>query len=184
LEYPKDINEDVPDGFLKQVPKAVGLSGGGIWKVNPRADGIWSPDAAQLVAIQYSWSEVDRWLRGTLIREWLQMLRADLPELATVIDPVGKSDVKRRVDVLDAAHVRLTAPGSSRPRNTASRASARGRSVRLVMRWPRSVGTTPVRVVQGRNRRVIADRALRTCPNKSHRAGRALSESKREECSE
>ncbi len=89
LEYLKDINEDAPDGFVKQAPDAQGLSGCGIWKVNPRLDtAIGSPDSAQLAGVFHTWYDVDQLLQGTLITEWLQMLRADLPELAANIDPL------------------------------------------------------------------------------------------------
>lgn len=70
------------------MPEAPGLSGSGLWTVKPKKDAIWSPDHAQLVAVQRSWSENKRYLRGTLVREWLKMLREDIPSLASKIDPI------------------------------------------------------------------------------------------------
>lgn len=70
-----------------ELPRAFGLSGSGIWAVNPRSDGFWSPDMAQLVAIQRSWREWE-WLRGTYVSEWLLMVKEDVPELASLIEPV------------------------------------------------------------------------------------------------
>jgi hypothetical protein len=84
VEYPREMM--TAEG-VKQLPRAPGLSGSGLWTVNPRVGGIWTPDMAKLVAIQRSWTEWE-WLRGTLIREWLTMIREDLPELAGEIDPV------------------------------------------------------------------------------------------------
>ena len=76
------------DGAGK-VPKAHGLSGSGLWLVNPRQDGVWTPDLAKLVAIQHSaFGDPPEYLRGTLIREWLKMLQEDIPELASAIEPV------------------------------------------------------------------------------------------------
>jgi hypothetical protein len=91
LDWPDDVNEEAPTGWLKRAPDAPGLSGGAIWSVNSKAGALWSPDAAKVVAAQHSWARNARWLRGTLIRHWLQMVAEDLPELAAHIDPILRS---------------------------------------------------------------------------------------------
>jgi hypothetical protein len=84
LEYTREM---MTTEGPKPMPKALGLSGSGIWRVNPTANGVWSPESAQLVAVQQSWLEYE-YLRGTLIRDWLMMLREDIPALAAEIDTV------------------------------------------------------------------------------------------------
>lgn len=74
-------------GGTVPMPRAPGLSGSGLWRVNPNPSGIWSPDSARLVAVQQSWMP-DQYLRGTRIGDWLKMVREDIPELASEIDPV------------------------------------------------------------------------------------------------
>ena len=69
------------------MPPAPGLSGSGLWRVNPSGSSIWSPDSARLVAVQQSWMP-DQYLRGTRIGDWLKMVREDIPELASEIDLV------------------------------------------------------------------------------------------------
>jgi hypothetical protein len=82
IEYMREMmTTDGP----KDMPRAPGLSGSGIWTVNPTAKGVWSPESARLVAVQHSWREYE-YLRGTLIRDWLTMLREDIPALASEID--------------------------------------------------------------------------------------------------
>jgi hypothetical protein len=83
-EYP---NEMMTEGGVLPLPDAPGLSGSGLWRVNPMPGGVWTPDRAKLVAVQHSWSQNGGYLRGTLMRHWLQMLREDVPELAGEIDP-------------------------------------------------------------------------------------------------
>jgi hypothetical protein len=91
IEYMREMQ--TTDG-PKPMPRAPGLSGSGIWRVNPRANGFWSPESAQLVAVQHSWREYE-YLRGTLIRDWLTMLREDIPALASEIDPVLQPHARR-----------------------------------------------------------------------------------------
>lgn len=83
LEYPPAAN--VPGG-TKRLPKAPGLSGSGMWTINDATDSFWSPDHARLVGIEHCWMK-DEYLRGNPMREWLQMVREDIPELAPEIDP-------------------------------------------------------------------------------------------------
>lgn len=84
VHYPNAMN--TAEG-AKALPVAEGLSGCGIWVVNPREGGVWTPDRAQLAAVEGSWFEFE-WLRGTPMREWLRLVRDDIPELAAEIDPL------------------------------------------------------------------------------------------------
>lgn len=84
VEYPLEMM--TAEG-IKPTPDPKGISGGGIWLVNAGTDGIWSPDQAQLAAVERSWSKKGRFLRGNLMGEWLRMVREDIPDLATFIDP-------------------------------------------------------------------------------------------------
>jgi hypothetical protein len=82
FDYPAQMHS--AEG-VKGMPKAPGLSGSGMWVVNPRADGVWTPDLAQLAAVQGSWLPFE-WLCGTPMREWLALVRDDIGELAVEID--------------------------------------------------------------------------------------------------
>ena len=86
LDYPDAPRHEVPDHWLKRVPRAGGMSGCGIWTVRPTSAAVWSPEYAGLAAVQHSWHSEERWLRGTLIRHWLEMVREDIPALAPEID--------------------------------------------------------------------------------------------------
>jgi hypothetical protein len=84
MEYPRKAYTE--EG-LRELPKAPGLSGSGLWLLNDEQGGLWTPEHAQLIGIETCWLEFE-YLRGNPIREWLQMVREDLPELASEIDPV------------------------------------------------------------------------------------------------
>lgn len=73
-----------------EYPEAPGLSGGAIWSVNTRAHGeAWRADQAQLIGIEFAAHRARgyRYLIGQQIHIWLEMVAADLPELAPTIDP-------------------------------------------------------------------------------------------------
>lgn len=55
-----------------------GMSGGGIWSVPRKTDGVWTPEEARLIAIQSS-VESDKWryLRAIRIEPLLKMLSVD-----------------------------------------------------------------------------------------------------------
>jgi hypothetical protein len=74
LNYTRDFAADDHGNRTRQIAP-YGLSGGGIWSVPARADGIWSPTDARLVAIQSS-VEADRWryLRATRIERWVRLV--------------------------------------------------------------------------------------------------------------
>jgi hypothetical protein len=84
FEYPTEANTE--EG-RKPLPHAEGLSGCGIWLVNDEDGGVWAPDRAQLVGVEHGWLEYE-YLRGNPIRVWLEMVREDIPELASEIDPM------------------------------------------------------------------------------------------------
>ena len=84
LEYPREM---LTERGTKPLPKAPGLSGSGFWTVNASATNLWSPDHAKLVGIEHSWCQWE-YLRGGGLREWLVMIREDVPELSPHIDPV------------------------------------------------------------------------------------------------
>jgi hypothetical protein len=79
LEYPRGGNVIIghPDRAL---PKAPGISGGGVWVIDMQSPTIWSPDGARLIAIEHEWREYE-YLRGTLIRHWVELVGSELPEL-------------------------------------------------------------------------------------------------------
>jgi len=83
VEYPKAA---YTEHGLKELPVAEGLSGSGLWLLNDEQPGLWTPEHAQLVGIQNAWSKF-KYLRGNRIRDWLKMVREDIPELASEIDP-------------------------------------------------------------------------------------------------
>jgi hypothetical protein len=81
---------------VRPLPNPSGLSGSGLWTVTPRPDGIWGPDQAKLVAIDICRNvegDPQEYIRGSLIGEWLRLLRDDIPELAEHIDPVLESAI-------------------------------------------------------------------------------------------
>jgi hypothetical protein len=84
VQYPK---EAYTEAGMKALPAAPGLSGSGMWLLNDEQRGLWTPDHAQLIGIETGWLEFE-YLRGNPIREWLQMVREDIPELAPEIDPL------------------------------------------------------------------------------------------------
>jgi hypothetical protein len=75
VEYPE---HDLfgPDGAPMVGIPAPGLSGGGIWTAEVNKDGIWSPQACRLIAIEHSWAEW-KYVRGTQIQHWLALVNRD-----------------------------------------------------------------------------------------------------------
>jgi hypothetical protein len=84
MYYPSEMSS--AEG-RKSAPDPHGLSGCGLWMVNAEEGGVWTPDRAQLVGIQIS-ARPQEWLRGNLMREWLRLVRDDIPDLRAEIDPV------------------------------------------------------------------------------------------------
>lgn len=80
LDYPQEVTIPMSGEILK-VPDAPGLSGGGIWAANIRREGLWSPEFSHLIAIDISWHPDERWVRGTQVGHWIDLIRRDKPEL-------------------------------------------------------------------------------------------------------
>lgn len=59
----------------------MGFSGGGIWYVEQRARGTWTPELAKLVAIQASYCANQQYLRGTQIVAWLRLICSECKDL-------------------------------------------------------------------------------------------------------
>ncbi len=79
-----DLSVPPQDVKLPEVDLS-GVSGGGIWLEipPPRETTIWQPHA-QLIALDITIG--DKWLRGTLISNWLDLVRQHYPDLAKLID--------------------------------------------------------------------------------------------------
>ena len=66
-------------------PKLYGMSGGGIWLLESKKDQIWQPDV-KLIGIQCSVYEKGNWIRGSLIKSWLQLVAREYLDLKAHID--------------------------------------------------------------------------------------------------
>jgi hypothetical protein len=88
VEYPADGNFSRDGEPVGPPPPAPGMSGCGIWTTEANIAGVWSPDASMLLGIQYSWHQTDRWLRGTQVHHWVEMVAADLPDLRQPVDRI------------------------------------------------------------------------------------------------
>ncbi len=75
LAYPREMQTAAG---ARQAPEAPGMSGSGVWLVNSSATRVWSPDRAELVAVQRTWREYE-YLRCSPMLAWLEMLREDIP---------------------------------------------------------------------------------------------------------
>jgi hypothetical protein len=78
-----------PDGQT-EYPEAPGIGGRGVWAVNLDGHDPWRAEYAQLVGIEYAWQRVgvlDRYVKALQIQTWLEMLRDDVPEIRSEIDP-------------------------------------------------------------------------------------------------
>ena len=75
-------------GFPERLPAVHGMSGGGFWQrwtpVNDRE--LWLACDYELFAIQSSWYEPSRYIRGVQIRHWLDLVAESYPDLKPMID--------------------------------------------------------------------------------------------------
>lgn len=85
LDWPQFGNISANTGTQIDLPEPYGISGGGIWKININNGGIWSPENACMIGIEYSWKEEERWLCGNQIQHWIQLIKKDIPELSEFI---------------------------------------------------------------------------------------------------
>ena len=75
-------------GLPRRLPAVHGMSGGGFWqRWNPVEPGqMWYPCDYELFAIQSSWHEPGRYIRGIQIRHWLDLAAESYPDLKPLID--------------------------------------------------------------------------------------------------
>jgi hypothetical protein len=67
-----------------------GMSGGGMWYSPPLREEtiIWSPERMKLIGITRDYVRSREELRGVPIRQWLQLLYNDLPDIRGSIEPL------------------------------------------------------------------------------------------------
>ncbi len=82
---PPDSVDITSEKSLK-CPKLSGMSGGGIWLLRSKEGKIWQPDV-KLIGIQYSVHEKGNWIRGSLIKSWLQFVAREYLDLKAHIGP-------------------------------------------------------------------------------------------------
>jgi len=80
LDYPAAGITKLDTGEPLQLTTPHGFSGGGMWSSQMTSGEFWSPDMSQLFAIDNSWDDIQRIVRGTQIIHWLNLLRSKLPE--------------------------------------------------------------------------------------------------------
>ncbi len=68
------------------------MSGGGIWllAIGEKVDSGLVLPGIQLLAIQTSWYDRSRMLRGTLVAKWLDLVAAEYPDLRDEIDQIQR----------------------------------------------------------------------------------------------
>ena len=77
LEYP-DHDNVLEENAPSELPDAPGISGGGIWALNLNSAGLWSPDRMRLIGVEHCWSERRRYVRGSQLQHWLDMVHTDV----------------------------------------------------------------------------------------------------------
>ncbi|MCX5636459.1 MAG: hypothetical protein NTX52_02040 [Planctomycetota bacterium] len=77
---------DITSENSLKCPKLFGMSGGGIWLLESKKGQIWQPDV-KLIGIQHSVSEKGNWIRGSLIKSWLQLVARKYLDLKAHIGP-------------------------------------------------------------------------------------------------
>jgi hypothetical protein len=81
LKYPTTGTKKLDTGEPLVLTTPHGFSGGGMWSSQMKKGEVWSPSMSQLFAIENSWDDVQRIVRGTQIIHWLNLLRSKNPEL-------------------------------------------------------------------------------------------------------
>lgn len=74
------------------VPNLKGISGGGIWLLAIKTEGIWHPHS-RLIGIQVDAKQDENWLRGTLIDHWLALVEANYPALRKNISKIRRNKI-------------------------------------------------------------------------------------------
>jgi hypothetical protein len=67
-------------------PSAEGYSGSGIWLINCLQDRLWGPSQCELISIQTHWNATERWVRGTEIHRWLNLVASSYSDLKPLIE--------------------------------------------------------------------------------------------------
>jgi hypothetical protein len=85
LFIPYDVTEEmivIRPVRGNRLPNPKGASGGGIWQgVGPLKGAVWHVDKVKLVAIQSSWDEQRKYIRGVQIKQWVRLIERDYPDL-------------------------------------------------------------------------------------------------------
>lgn len=76
-----------PPSIRSAPPPLKGVSGCGIWLPAHVTSPIWQPQAF-LVGIQVSYFPTQKWIRGTFIRHWLNLIARNYPDLSSEIASV------------------------------------------------------------------------------------------------
>lgn len=100
LHYSSRFGLDA-DGNEQGVVNPGGMSGGGVWRVPTKAEGVWSPEAAQLAGIQRSVEEDDwNWLRATRIQHWLRLVwNVEPSSQAAILEALPNFEQEFPIDV-------------------------------------------------------------------------------------
>lgn len=80
MDYPADGITQLETGNPIQLTTPHGFSGGGLWSAQMLSGKVWSPELSRLFAIEVSWDENQRIVRGTQIIHWLNLLRSKVSE--------------------------------------------------------------------------------------------------------
>lgn len=72
----------------EKLPAVHGMSGGGFWQSwKPvQQDGVWSATGYELLAIQSTWNESEKYIRGIQIRHWLDLIASHFSDLRPAIE--------------------------------------------------------------------------------------------------
>lgn len=82
-------------GSLKatmDMPSLRGISGGGIWLMTIKSDGVWRPHCS-LIGIPVDAKQDENWLRGTLIDRWLALIETNYPALRKNVARIRRNKV-------------------------------------------------------------------------------------------
>lgn len=93
LFIPYDVTEEmiVSHRFGNRLPDPKGASGGGIWQgTGPVKGGVWHVGKVKLIAIQSSWDEKRKYVRGIQIKHWIRLIERDYPDLQSELSKIQK----------------------------------------------------------------------------------------------
>lgn len=74
------------------IPCLKGISGGGIWLLEIKTEGIWHSHS-RLIGIQVDAKQDENWLRGTLIDRWLALVDANYPALRPAVVKIRQNKI-------------------------------------------------------------------------------------------